>query len=140
MSLDQLAAKPIAQFLADYQRITRARSTPIRPCMVKARQKPVEPPPPHFLGDKVAAILAAVSDASRISINEILGPKRDRYCANPRFVAIWLARDLTRLSTNGIGLRFNRDHSSILHALDRVNANPQEFEPILSRAKAKLGL
>ena len=139
MSLEQLALKPMAQFMADYQRIERAKN-PIRRCLVKPRPKPVEAPPPPVIGDKMGAILAVVSEASRISIDEILGPKRDRYCSHPRFVAMWLASELTRLSSTGIGLRFNRDHSSVCHALDRVNANPEEFEPVLSRAKAKLGI
>ena len=46
-----------------------------------------------------------------------------------RMSSVWLVRQLTDLSTTQIGRYFNRDHSTIMHSIKCVNANPDKFWP-----------
>lgn len=49
---------------------------------------------------------------SRLRKNEVV---------SARFIAIYVVKKLTRLSLKSIGSVFNRDHSSIIHALAEVS-------------------
>ena len=58
------------------------------------------------------------------SIDEAVlrGTLKNKGTAEARQVAIYLIRKLTNLSTPDIGKEFNRDHSTILHSINKVEA------------------
>jgi chromosomal replication initiator protein len=73
---------------------------------------------------QVSDILHAVSRHFGIRLQELLGRKRTRSISYPRHIAIYLARRLTPLSLEEIGMHFGgRDHSTILHAEHAIEAN-----------------
>ena len=71
-----------------------------------------------------------------LSQNDLKGKKRTRAIAFPRQVAMFIARDITELSTTEIGLEFGgRDHTTVMHGCQRVaerkRADPT-LDPIIS--------
>ena len=66
-----------------------------------------------------------------LSQNELKGKKRTRAIAFPRQLAMYIARDVTELSTTEIGLEFGgRDHTTVMHACQRV-AERKRTDPTL---------
>lgn len=66
-----------------------------------------------------------------LSQNELKGKKRTRAIAFPRQLAMYIARDITELSTTEIGLEFGgRDHTTVMHACQRV-AERKRTDPTL---------
>lgn len=56
-----------------------------------------------------------------ISLNDLLSARRQRAIVRPRQIAMFLAKQLTPRSLPDIGRRFGgRDHTTVLHALRRV--------------------
>lgn len=68
----------------------------------------------------VAQVIDRVSALFYLERTEILSERRSRDIAQPRQLAIYLVRQLRPdLSCMRLGRHFNRDHTSILHALKR---------------------
>lgn len=73
-----------------------------------------------------------------LSQNELKGKKRTRAIAFPRQLAMYIARDVTELSTTEIGLEFGgRDHTTVMHACQRV-AERKRTDPTLDPVIAHL--
>ena len=47
--------------------------------------------------------------------------KRSREIAVPRQIAMYLTRELTEMSLTQIGAAFNRDHTTVIHACEKVS-------------------
>lgn len=66
-------------------------------------------------------IKRVVSEYFRIAEKDLVGPKRTRNIARPRQLAMGLTRELTGDSYPEIGMAFGgRDHSTVMHACDKV--------------------
>ena len=70
------------------------------------------------------AIKQAVADYYGIAAAELTAKRRSREVVIPRQVAMFLAREMTDLSLTQLGAAFQRDHSTILHACDKVAEDP----------------
>lgn len=91
-------------------------------------------------GPSLAAILQAVSEATRIGTAELKSPRRRRDIVRARMVYYIVARQLTSHSLPAIGRTVGgRDHCTVLHGIARVEENRSYFEPHLSRVLAALG-
>lgn len=89
--------------------------------MPKARLGYVFSPPPKKV--TVDLIQKTVAAHYHISQAEMLSDRRARYVARPRQVAMWLCKKLTTRSLPDLGRRFgNRDHTTVLHAIRRIEA------------------
>ena len=78
----------------------------------------------------VADIQAAVCQQYHIARIEMVSRRAGKAVARPRQVAMYLARELTPLSTPEIGRAFARDHSTVIHAcrtIEAVMAHDQQF-------------
>lgn len=65
-----------------------------------------------------------VAEAYEVDLADVLGPSKLTQFVRPRFVAIAVIRQMTKASLPRIGQFFGqRDHTSILHALQRVEAD-----------------
>jgi len=74
-----------------------------------------------------AIILAAVSDAFGFSIDELVGPKRQRPLVRARQIGMYLCRDLTDYSYPAIGREFGgRDHTTVIHAVEKITSFMKE--------------
>lgn len=67
-------------------------------------------------------IRRAVCAHYKITNADLVGRSCARSIAWPRQVAMMLAREMTAMSLPMIGRRFNRDHTSVLHAVRAVHA------------------
>ena len=69
-------------------------------------------------GPPIAEILALVSAVTGVSVPDIVGPRRQRRLAQPRFFAVHMMLEMRPdLSTPAIGrVLGGRDHTSVLHA------------------------
>ena len=66
-------------------------------------------------------ILTAVSASFGLKTADLTGHSKLRQAAWPRRVAMYLAKDLTGLTTTKIGEAFGgRDHSTVIHALKKI--------------------
>lgn len=70
------------------------------------------------------SIKQAVADYYGIAAAELTAKRRSREIVIPRQVAMFLAREMTDLSLTQLGAAFQRDHSTILHACDKVSEDP----------------
>ena len=62
------------------------------------------------------AIQQLVANHFGITLTDMLGKNRSRNIADPRMVAMYLCRKLTRLSSSEVGEIFGRTHANVLHA------------------------
>jgi len=79
-------------------------------------------PPAGAAAPTVAAIQQAVSSVLGVPQSEILSPRRTPRVVRARQLAMFVARDLTPLSLAQIAREFDRDHSTVLHAIRTVEA------------------
>ena len=49
--------------------------------------------------------------------------KKSKGVAEPRQVAMYLIRKLTNLSLPDIGKEFNRDHTTVIYAVDKISTS-----------------
>jgi hypothetical protein len=67
-------------------------------------------------------VCAIVSAAFGVPIQEMLSERRDVKCARPRMVAMYLLHRTTTFSLSRIGRAFQRDHTTIAHAVNEIAA------------------
>lgn len=71
----------------------------------------------------MAAIKRAVAAATGVSVNELTSQRRTMRIVRARYIAIALSSRLAGQSSGTIGKAFgDRDHSTILHALHRMQS------------------
>lgn len=69
----------------------------------------------------IEIIQRAVADHFGVTIEQLKSPKRKKYIANARQIAMYLARELTETPLADIGQSFGgRGHATVIHAHDKV--------------------
>lgn len=82
-------------------------------------------------------ILKVVADNYNITVSDLKGKKRDQKVSAARFIAIYIAREMTEYSFTELGNEFGgRDHSSIMHAYNKVNERIQTDSSYMARIKS----
>jgi chromosomal replication initiator protein len=61
-----------------------------------------------------------------VSEDDLRGPGRGRALTHPRQMAMYLCRELTPLTLLAIGRIFGRDHTTVMHAVHRIQARIAE--------------
>lgn len=80
----------------------------------------------------VDQIQKAVSEHYGLKQADLISERRARAVARPRQAAMWLAKQITTRSLPDIGRRFGgRDHTTVLHAVRRIEALKAD-DPVLS--------
>jgi chromosomal replication initiator protein len=82
---------------------------------------------PHLRGGEkritIDDIQKAVAEHYGMKQADLISERRNRAIARPRQAAMWLAKQLTTRSLPDIGRRFGgRDHTTVLHAVRRIDA------------------
>lgn len=91
-------------------------------------------------GIKISTIVEATAYVMGVSEHDIRSAWRARRIVRARHIAGFVARSITRYSLPQIGKALgNRDHSTIVNSVWRVNGNRLEFEPYLTQVMALLG-
>jgi chromosomal replication initiator protein len=76
-------------------------------------------------------IAQVVADYYGVELDALKGQKRDRAIVNPRQIAMYLMRAETDVSLLRIGQELGgRDHSTVLHACDKINRESQNNEEL----------
>lgn len=66
-------------------------------------------------------IIRTVSEAYKLSTNDLKGKKRTRSIVVPRQIAMYIAREITEYSTTELGLEFGgRDHTTVMHSCQKI--------------------
>ncbi|MEL3901839.1 MAG: chromosomal replication initiator protein DnaA [Treponema phagedenis] len=69
----------------------------------------------------VDIILRVVAEDFNISYVDLKSKKRTKTIAYPRQIAMYLARQMTELSTTELGIEFGgRDHTTIIHGVEKI--------------------
>lgn len=68
----------------------------------------------------IGSIVKEVSNYFNIDVGDIRSKKRTAIIRDARNMAIYLTRRITQYSTTEIGSFFDRDHSTVTHAIDKV--------------------
>jgi len=85
----------------------------------------------------VQQVLEAVSEHYRLAIEDLTGPSRVRRLARPRQIAMYLMRAETDASLSQIGRALGgRDHSTVLHACERIARLVEEDETLRREVQA----
>ena len=94
--------------------------------------------------DRESAIVQCIIDEvitqHRVFIGDLLGATRTFDVTHPRYQAIALIKERTEMSLPKIGKIFGRDHTTIVHALDRHEGllRTPRYEETFSRVVASL--
>lgn len=67
------------------------------------------------------AVAIAVSNASGVPIGKILGNRRHGKIVTARHVAKYIMRKQLKFTYDQIGEYFGRDHSTVIHAVQKVS-------------------
>lgn len=91
----------------------------------------------HYLDEKPAsmlpfeqAVLQAVCQRFGLTTQDILGDQRSREVLMARQIAMYLLREKARLPLQQIGQMFGKNHSTVLHAYNRVRSSLHEDKEI----------
>lgn len=71
----------------------------------------------------LTTVIEAVADHYQLAPEQLIGPGREALVVLPRQVAMWLCmRMVSRASLSVVGRAFHRHHTTVLHAVRRVEA------------------
>ncbi|MFM8944125.1 MAG: chromosomal replication initiator protein DnaA [Actinomycetota bacterium] len=77
-----------------------------------------------------ALILEETARYFSLSVDDLTGKSRSRPLATARHVAMYLVRECTGMSLIKIGELFDRDHTTALHGITKIDGSMREREPI----------
>lgn len=81
---------------------------------------------------KIKEIQLTVAQHFGVRLADLKATSRARSIARPRMIAMWLIRDLTEASFPEIGRAFERDHTTVISAVRRVQQWAAEDDDIAS--------
>lgn len=95
-----------------------------------------------YSNSNISKIQKAVADYFNITVENLKSKKRTADINNARQIAMYLCRMITEETTTRIGLEFgNRDHSTVLHAIEKVSKdikNNEDLKHKLNEIKNKI--
>lgn len=101
-----------------------------RDWLIVSEQLPLDDP---FL---LGTILTVVADITGIRADALRSVRRAARIVRARQIFCKVASTLSTKSIVGIGRFLGRDHSTILYSIKEVDADPQAYEPDLTRVYA----
>ena len=119
---------PAASIAADLERTIGAVRLKARACGIKVVDERKMPAAPvsddaecEGVPSPVKAIALAAAERHGVAYSDIVGPCRKPVYARPRQEAMWLAARDTAKSYPQIARVFDRDHTTVIHAIRRQN-------------------
>lgn len=91
-----------------------------------------EPQPALERALLVTEIAEAVANYFHLTVEDLKSERRAREVARPRQIAMYLCKQLTPRSLPEIGRRFNRDHTTVIHAIKQI----EKLKPIDGELRA----
>jgi chromosomal replication initiator protein len=117
-------------------------STPLVARALSRARLPAASPPAGGDGPTVGAIQDAVCGVLGITRQELLSSRRTPRIAHARQLAMYIARELTALSLMQIAREFDRDHTTVIHAVRSVSHRLEpgsETTSLLHKVELELG-
>ncbi len=74
-------------------------------------------------------ILKAVADFYNVVVQDLGGRSRKKEMVEPRQVAMYLLRDILRMSYPYIGEKLGRDHTTVIHSFEKINHEINKNSP-----------
>jgi chromosomal replication initiation ATPase DnaA len=74
-------------------------------------------------------ILHTVSDLCRVPLEDLRGSRGNQHVATARQLAMYLCRELSKLSFPAVGRVFGRDHSTVIHGYRLIARRRLASEP-----------
>ncbi len=74
-------------------------------------------------------ILKAVADFYNVVVPDLTGRSRKKEMVEPRQVAMYLLRDILRMSYPYIGEKLGRDHTTVIHSFEKINTEINKNSP-----------
>lgn len=74
-------------------------------------------------------ILKAVAEFYNVEIEDLIGRSRKKEMVEPRQVAMYLLRDILRMSYPYIGEKLGRDHTTVIHSFEKINQEISKNSP-----------
>lgn len=94
----------------------------------------------NYRKPKGMEVIQAASDAFKVSIGELRGKTKVRRISNIRFVVYYLCIRLSGLSSSQVGILLGgRDHSTVLHGIQRVCKNYEKYRSIVLKTCKRIG-
>lgn len=91
----------------------------------------------HQASINIDFIQRTVAEYFNLSTNELKSKKRTNAIAFPRQIAMYIARNITELSTTEVGLEFGgRDHTTVMYACQKIEnkmKSDSTIEPMIKR-------
>lgn len=82
------------------------------------------------------AVIAAVAAQFSLSADVLATPSRKKELMLARAVAMFLLREMFGMSLESVGNRFNRDHATALHAIEKIKTSLATDEQLIARVGA----
>lgn len=99
--------------------------------------------PPKKTGNNASAedIKKAVCDYYNLTLQQLTGPSKTAAITTPRFIAIYLCRSLLNMTFEDIGTEFNRDHTSVMNAvikIEKLMNEDQSYKLVINKLQQSL--
>ena len=89
-----------------------------------------------YITNSVAKIAKAVADYYDLTVENLKSKKRTANINKARQIAMYLCKMTTEETIEKIGLEFNRDHSTVIHACNVIEEEYKEKEELRDQIKA----
>jgi chromosomal replication initiation ATPase DnaA len=143
--------RPVKPFLSEYDRRQMEKTAALERAIIEAAEKPLLPDyTPATAGGyaqghrpglvTMRAVQRAVCQTFDVTLKQLNGDSRTSGVCLARHLAIWLCHKHTMRSNSDLGRCFERDHSSILHAIRRIEKRKDELSSTISTIRGKLGV
>lgn len=87
-------------------------------------------------------IMTKVSSLYNVSVEELISKSRQSRIVTPRFISMYIIRQLTDMTTTDIGKQFgDRDHSTVVNAINKIEEDMRtnyEFKEQIEELKVEL--
>ncbi|MDP8971120.1 MAG: chromosomal replication initiator protein DnaA [Actinomycetota bacterium] len=83
----------------------------------------------------VALIMAETATYFGLTLDDLCSSSRTRQLVNARQIAMYLTRELTDLSLPKIGQAFSRDHTTVIHATNKVSGLMKDRHAIYAQVQ-----
>jgi chromosomal replication initiator protein len=80
---------------------------------------------PRQTNISIDIIQRVVADYFSLLSSDIKGKKRSQNIVFPRQIAMYIAREITGFSTTEVGQSFGRDHTTVMHACQKIDERKQ---------------
>lgn len=88
-----------------------------------------------YITNNIAKIQKAVAEYFNLTVDNLKSKKRTANIKNARQIAMYICKMTTEETIERIGLEFNRDHATVIHACNRIDEEYKSSEELREQIK-----